>query len=125
MEQEKDARRIGVSATPRGGCRRGKAWGGKAAALPHRPNNAFAGRQVRRACLRQFPHRRFLVSLLCVPEDARGNRHAFATDALANGVPDVQVAELLGHSGTAMLHRHYAHLGARAKALRESLGRVR
>jgi integrase len=56
---------------------------------------------------------------------AYGYRHSFATDALANGVPDAQVAELLGHSGTAMLHRHYAHLGARAKALREALGRVR
>ena len=54
-----------------------------------------------------------------------GYRHGFATDALANGVPDAQVAELLGHSGTAMLHRHYAHLGARAKALRDALDRVR
>jgi hypothetical protein len=35
------------------------------------------------------------------------------------------VAELLGHSGTAMLHRHYAHLTARAKALRDALGKVR
>jgi integrase len=54
-----------------------------------------------------------------------GYRHTFATDALANGVPDAQVAELLGHSGTAMLHRHYAHLTTRAKALRDALGRVR
>src|SRR5262249_52121859 len=30
---------------------------------------------------------------------AYGYRHAFATDALANGVPDAHVAELLGHSG--------------------------
>ncbi len=54
-----------------------------------------------------------------------GYRHTFATDALANGVPDAQVAELLGHSGTAMLHRHYAHLTARAKALQDALGKVR
>jgi integrase len=52
-------------------------------------------------------------------------RHTWATDALARGVPDAQVAELLGHSGTATLHRNYAHLGARAQALREALGRVR
>lgn len=52
-------------------------------------------------------------------------RHTFATDALTNGVPDAQVAELLGHSGTAMLHRHYSHLGARAEALRNALGNVR
>jgi hypothetical protein len=32
---------------------------------------------------------------------------------------------LLGHQGTAMLHRHYAHLGAKVKVLREALGRVR
>jgi integrase len=56
---------------------------------------------------------------------AYGLRHTFATDALANGVPDAQVAELLGHSGTAMLHKHYAHLGAKAKALRDALGKVR
>jgi integrase len=54
-----------------------------------------------------------------------GYRHSLAMDALAKGVPDAQVAELLGHSGTAMLHRHYSHLTARAKALQEALGRVR
>ena len=54
-----------------------------------------------------------------------GYRHGFATDALANGVPDAHVAELLGHSGTAMLHKHYSHLTARAQALRSALGQVR
>jgi integrase len=52
-------------------------------------------------------------------------RHEWATTALANGVPDAHVAELLGHSGTAMLHRHYAHLTARSQALRDALGNVR
>jgi integrase len=56
---------------------------------------------------------------------AYGYRHSFATDALANGVPDAQVAELLGHSGTAMLHKHYSHLTARSRALRDALGMVR
>jgi integrase len=56
---------------------------------------------------------------------AYGFRHSFATDALERGVPDAQVAELLGHSGTSMLHAHYSHLGARAKALREALSHVR
>jgi integrase len=55
---------------------------------------------------------------------AYGYRHGLATDALANGVPDAQVAELLGDSGMAMLHRHYAHLGAKAQALRLALGRI-
>jgi integrase len=56
---------------------------------------------------------------------AYGLRHTFATDALANGVPDAQVAELLGHAGTAMLHKHYSHLTARSRVLREALERVR
>jgi integrase len=56
---------------------------------------------------------------------AYGFRHTFATDALAKGVPDAQVAALLGHAGTAMLHKHYAHLGVRAKALRDALDKVR
>jgi integrase len=54
-----------------------------------------------------------------------GYRHSFATDALASGVPDAQVAELLGHQGTAMLHKHYAHLTARAQVLRAALDHVR
>jgi integrase len=63
---------------------------------------------------------------LCICEAiSNGYRHGLATDALANGVPDAQVAALLGHSGTAMLHRRYAHLGAQAQALRSALGRIR
>jgi site-specific recombinase XerD len=52
-------------------------------------------------------------------------RHSFATDALSNGVADAQVAALLGHQNTAMLHKHYSHLTARSQVLREALGRVR
>lgn len=54
-----------------------------------------------------------------------GYRHTFATDALESGVPDAHVAELLGHASTAMIHRHYGHLAAKAKTLRASLERVR
>ncbi len=54
-----------------------------------------------------------------------GYRHGFATDALANGVPDAQVAALLGHASTTMLHKHYSHLTARSQALRDALARVR
>ena len=53
-----------------------------------------------------------------------GYRHGMATDALSRGVPDAQVAELLGHS-TQTLHRHYSHLTSRSNVLREALGRVR
>jgi integrase len=56
---------------------------------------------------------------------AYGYRHTFATDALERGVPDAHVAELLGHSGTAMLHKHYAHLSARSAVLRSALDRIR
>jgi integrase len=54
-----------------------------------------------------------------------GYRHTFGTSALVNGVPDAHVAALMGHSGTNMLHRHYSHLTARARALRDALGKVR
>jgi integrase len=62
---------------------------------------------------------------LGVKATAYGYRHTFATEALANGVPDAQVAALLGHSGTAMLHKYYSHLTGQARALREALGKVR
>lgn len=45
-------------------------------------------------------------------------RHTFATRALKSGVPDTQVAALLGHANTTMLHRHYSHVTHDAKLLR-------
>jgi integrase len=52
-------------------------------------------------------------------------RHGFATDALSRGLPDAVVAELLGHSGTSTLHRHYSHLTARSQVLRDAMEKVR
>jgi integrase len=52
-------------------------------------------------------------------------RHTWACAALARGVPDAIVAELLGHRGTNMLHKHYAHLSSRAAVLRDAASRVR
>lgn len=45
-------------------------------------------------------------------------RHSFATKALAAGVPDAVVAELLGHKGTAMVAHHYGHLNQQAAVLK-------
>jgi len=51
-------------------------------------------------------------------------RHSYATEALSRGVADALVAELLGHS-TMTLHRHYAHLTANTRALRQAVDRIR
>ena len=56
---------------------------------------------------------------------AYGYRHTFATDGLANGLPEAHVAGLLGHSSTAMLHKHYSHLTSRAGVLRNAAALVR
>ena len=56
---------------------------------------------------------------------AYGYRHTFATDGLANGLPETHVAELLGHGSMAMLHKHYAHLTAKAGVLRNAAALVR
>jgi integrase len=92
------------------------------------------GPLFRRASGKPFPPAYYLPRLvrslrrkLGLPETVSpySYRHSWATDALANGVPDAHVAELLGHTSTAMLHRHYAHLGAKARVLREALSAVR
>ncbi len=83
--------------------RQGRGWAPKAVA-----------EQVRRICKR--------AGIKVIPY---GYRHTLATDALAQGVPDAHVAQLLGHGSTAMLHRHYAHLGTKAKVMAEALRRVR
>jgi integrase len=54
-----------------------------------------------------------------------GYRHTLATDALAQGVPDAHVAQLLGHGSTAMLYKHYSHLSAKTKVMAEALKKVR
>jgi integrase len=56
---------------------------------------------------------------------AYGYRHTRATELLEKGVPDAEVAAILGHTSTVMLYQHYGHLTARVDLLRsrlESLG---
>jgi integrase len=47
-------------------------------------------------------------------------RHTYGTDALENGVPDATVAELMGHRGTAVLHKHYSKLREKREHLRKA-----
>lgn len=49
---------------------------------------------------------------------------AFATRALAAGESDAVVAALLGHSSTAMIHKHYSHLDGQARVLKDAAERV-
>jgi integrase len=52
-----------------------------------------------------------------------GYRHTLATGLLLGGVPETDVAAVLGHANTAMLHKHYSHVGSRTQHLREALSR--
>lgn len=48
-------------------------------------------------------------------------RHAFTTDALENGVPIATVSELLGHTSTEMVSKHYSKLSERKAHLRAAV----
>lgn len=54
-----------------------------------------------------------------------GFRHTFATDMLESGVPETHVAGLLGHKSTAMLAKHYSHLGSKVQALKAHLSHIK
>jgi integrase/recombinase XerC len=52
-------------------------------------------------------------------------RHTFTTNALLKGIGIAAAAELLGHTDTSMVSRHYGHLDQHQKHLRDSLRKVR
>ena len=67
--------------------------------------------------LRQkLPHLKGLI--------AYADRHSFATDALVNGVGIAQVAELLGHTNTEMVMRHYSHIAGKIDHMRQAAMRA-
>lgn len=51
-------------------------------------------------------------------------RHAWATDALAKGIPIQFVAKIMGHKGTRMLMETYNHLELRSDELRAALAKA-
>ncbi len=51
-------------------------------------------------------------------------RHSFGTKALINGIPEPVVAALLGHTSTAMVNKHYGHVGSATRTLRDAAERV-
>jgi Phage integrase family len=53
-----------------------------------------------------------------------GFRHGYATDLLEKKVPEAHVAALMGHKSTAMLSKHYSHLGSKPQALKAHLGHI-
>jgi integrase len=50
-----------------------------------------------------------------------GYRHTTATTLLQAGVDDAKVAQILGHTTTAMLYRHYGHLSKFMRPLAEAM----
>lgn len=48
-------------------------------------------------------------------------RHSFATEALVNGVGIAQVSELLGHTNTTMVSKHYSHLAENVSYMRRAV----
>lgn len=86
--------------------------------LRSRKGKPFTGRSVTKAM-------QYLRKKTGIKAIAYGYRHTFVTDALVNGVPDAHVAALVGHTSTAMIYRHYSHLGSRVDTLREAAAKVR
>lgn len=55
---------------------------------------------------------------------AYGFRHAACTRLLSAGVSDAQVAAMMGHASTSMIHKNYSHLSANGRLLRDVAARL-
>lgn len=51
-------------------------------------------------------------------------RHAYATDALENGVDVITLSKLMGHTDTRMLATVYARVSARSDHMREAAAKA-
>lgn len=51
-------------------------------------------------------------------------RHTYISDALVKGVGLAQLAELAGHTSTAMITRHYSHIAANVAHMREAAAKA-
>jgi integrase len=51
-------------------------------------------------------------------------RSSYAKDALEEGIPEATMAELLGHTSTQMLYKHYSKLSKKVRHLREMAERA-
>lgn len=65
-----------------------------------------------------------LADRIGTPLFVYGMRHTWATRALELGIADSHVAAAMGHTSTAMVHKHYSHINQNARLLREVMTRV-
>ncbi|MGH7602499.1 MAG: tyrosine-type recombinase/integrase [Gemmatimonadaceae bacterium] len=77
-----------------------------------RPFSKNAIRIRFRRLRKKLPHLKGVV--------AYAYRHSYASAALENGVGIAQVAELLGHTDTRMVSRHYAHLSQKVQHMKDA-----
>lgn len=85
----------------------------------HKLGRSFTRNAIRcrfRRLRKKLPHLRHFVCY--------NLRHTYATDAMANGVPAAQVAELLGHNSIRMVKQHYAHLSQKVSHMREAAAKA-
>lgn len=78
-------------------------------------NRPFGKNAIRcrfRNLRKKLPHLKGIV--------AYAYRYSYASAALENGVGIAQVAELIGHTDTRMVSRHYAHLSQKVEHMKDA-----